>query len=86
MTTADDATMLETMLKAAGEQGKTAALFKALGSDTAVDGEPEAMLKAKADEIEKAAEGKLTKEQAYAKAVEQNPTLYTAYVAKRRSA
>lgn len=86
LTTADDAATLESMLKAAGEQGKTAALFKALGSDTAVDGEPEAMLKAKADEIEKAAEGKLTKEQAYAKAVEQNPAIYSAYVAKRRSA
>lgn len=85
-TTADDAATLETMLKAANAQGQTAALFKALGSDTAADAEPEAMLKAKADEIEKAAEGKMTKEQAYAKAVEQNPALYTAYVTKRRSA
>lgn len=85
-TTADDAATLETMLKAASEQGKTAALFKALGSDSAVDGEPEAMLKAKADEIQKASDGKLTKEQAYAKAVEENPSLYTAYVSKRRAA
>lgn len=85
-TTMDDAATLETMLKAANAQGQTAALFKALGSDTATDAEPEDMLKAKADEIEKAADGKLTKEQAYAKAVDQNPTLYSAYMTKRRSA
>ena len=84
-TTADDATAIETLLKAAGEQGQTAALFKSFGSDTAVDGDPANMLQAKADEIHKAADGKLTKEQAYAKAMDAHPELYTAFVAKRRA-
>lgn len=85
-TTADDAATLENMLKAANAQGQTAALFKAMGSDSSVDAKPEEMLKAKADEIEKAACGKMTKEQAYAKAMEENPSLYSAYVSNRRSA
>jgi hypothetical protein len=85
-TTAEDAALLESMLKAAGSQEKTAALFKSLGSDTAVDSDPEALLKAKAEEIAKASGGKLTKEQAYAKAMDENPGLYGEFLAKRRAA
>lgn len=85
-TTEEDAATFETMLKAANAQGQVAALFKSVGSDSAVDGNPGDLLQAKADEIHKAADGKMTKEQAYAKAMDENPELYTAYVSKRRSA
>lgn len=87
-TTADDAATLEGIFKSLGEvqKGHNVLLFKSLGSSAAVDGEPEAVLKAKADEIFKSAAGKLTKEQAYAKAMDENPGLYQAYIAKRRSA
>lgn len=40
-------------------------------------------MKAKADEIQKANKG-MTFEQAYVQAVETNPSLYNAYIAKRR--
>lgn len=85
VTTEADAEVLETMLKAQSEQGKVAHLFKSVGSSAAVDGDPETLIKAKADEIQKANKG-MTAEQAYAKAVEDNPSLYNAYVAKRRAA
>lgn len=85
MTTADDAAFLESLLKGLNEQGSQAALFKSIGSSAAVDGEPEAILKAKADEIQKANSG-MTFEQAYAQAVDSNPAVYSAYVAKRRAA
>lgn len=88
MTTADDATTLETLLKGFGEfqKANNVVLFKSLGTAGGVDAEPEAQLQAKADEIHKAAGGKLSPQQAYAQAVEQNPALYSAYIAKRRSA
>lgn len=88
MTTADDATTLEQMLKGFGEFQKSnnVVLFKSLGSAAATDAEPEQLLQAKADEIHKAAAGKLSPQQAYAQAMDQNPGLYNAYVAKRRSA
>lgn len=82
-TTVADAETLERLFKAAGEQGKVTNLFRSVGSDTAVDGDPEVLLKAKAEEIRKANTG-LTPEQAYAQAMDQNPSLYNAYVAKRR--
>jgi predicted nucleic acid-binding Zn-ribbon protein len=85
LTTAADADALETMLKAQSEQGKVAHLFKAMGTTQAVDGDPELIIKAKADEIRAVNKG-MTAEQAYAKAVEENPALYNAYVAKRRAA
>jgi hypothetical protein len=85
MTTAEDASTLEAVFKGIVEQGSQAALFKSLGSSAAVDGDPESLLKAKADEIQKANTG-MTFEQAYAKAVDSNPALYNAYVAKRRAA
>lgn len=83
VTTQDDAAYLESMLKGVGEVAGKSALFKSIGTASAVEGEPEAQLQAKADEIRKE-NSKLTKEQAYAQAVEANPQLYTAYVAKRR--
>jgi hypothetical protein len=82
-TTAEDATLVEQMLKSAAEVSGKSDLFKAIGSDSAVDGDPEALLKAKADEIRKAND-KLTPEQAYVAAMDQNPQLYNAYIAKRR--
>lgn len=84
-TTEADAAALETMLKAQAAQSKVSHLFKAMGSSNAVDGDPEALIKAKADEIQKANKG-MTAEVAYAKAVEENPALYNAYIAKRRAA
>lgn len=83
MTTADDAKALTDLLKAAGEVSAQSALFKSIGSDVAVDGDPEELLKAKADEIQKANAG-MTFEQAYVKAMEQSPALYNAYVAKSK--
>lgn len=83
-TTQADAEMLERMFKAAGEQGKVTHLFRSVGSDTAVDGDPEVLMKAKAEDIRKAHTG-MTFEQAYAKAMEDNPSLYNAYIAKRRA-
>lgn len=84
-TTADDAAALETLLKSAGEIASKSPLFKAMGSAAAVDGDPAEMLKAKAEEIQKA-NTSMTYEAAYTKAVEQNPALYGAYVQKRRAA
>lgn len=82
-TTAADAETLERLFKAAGEQSKVTHLFRSVGSDTAVDGDPEVLMKAKAEEIRKA-NTSMTFEQAYAKAMEENPSLYNAYIAKRR--
>lgn len=83
-TTAEDRKSLEAVLKQAGELAERSALFKSFGSDVAVDGDPEAMLTVKADEIRKANKT-LTAEQAYSQACDENPHLYTAYIAKRRS-
>jgi hypothetical protein len=85
MTTEADADTIERLLKSLGEVSVKSLLFKSMGSDAAVDGEPEALLKAKADEIKKANQS-LTDAQAYAKATEENPHLYNAYIAKRRAA
>jgi uncharacterized protein YukE len=82
--TVADAETLERLFKAAGEQGKVSHLFRAVGSETAVDGDPEVLLKAKAGEIQKANNG-MTFEQAYAKAMDENPSLYSAFIAKRRA-
>jgi hypothetical protein len=84
-TTPADAVELETMLKSAGEVSATAALFKSVGSDSASEGDPEEVLKAKAEEIQKANSG-MTYQMAYAKAVDENPKLYNAYITKRRAA
>ncbi|CAB4130449.1 hypothetical protein UFOVP119_73 [uncultured Caudovirales phage] len=81
-TTAEDAAALEGVLKAAAAAANPH-LFRSLGSDAAVDGDPEELLKAKATEIQKA-KG-VTFEAAYAAAMEQNPSLYSAYIQKRRA-
>lgn len=83
-TTEADATALESLLKAAGAQDKVSYLYRTVGSDQAVEGDPEMLMKAKADEIAKANKG-MTFEQAYVAAMEQNPSLYNAYIAKRRA-
>lgn len=82
-TTADDAALVERVLKSAGQIAGASALFKSLGATAAVDGDPSELLKAKAQEIQKGNAG-MTYEAAYAKAVDENPALYGAYVAKRR--
>lgn len=83
MSTVDDAAALTALLKGAGEVADQSALFKSVGSDAAVDGEPEELLKAKAAEIQKVNTG-MTFEQAYVKAMEENPSLYNAYVSKSK--
>lgn len=85
MTTESDVAVIEGVLKAASAQTKTSSLYKAYGTAEAVDGDPETMLKSKADEIARA-DKSLTAEQAYAKAMDANPALYNAYIAKRRGA
>ena len=88
-TTAEDAATLERVFKAVGEQSAAGdRLFRAVGADgsNAADaGDPEQVLKAKADEIRKA-KPTLTGAQAYAAALEQNPDVYDAYINKRRVA
>lgn len=86
-TTADDAKVIETLLKQNAAVMAASPLFKSIGSAAAVDGDPEEILKAKAVEIEKASGGKLTYAQAYDEALKQNPAVYQAYqIAKRRAA
>lgn len=80
---AEDAAALETLLKSLVAVGNANVLFRSVGSDNAVDGDPVEILKAKAEEIRKA-RPTLSAEAAYAAAVDQNPNLYNAYIAKRR--
>ena len=84
-TTADDAETLTRLLKSAAAISARSDLFKSLGADAAGDAveDPEAILKAKAAEIKKANKG-MTDEAAYSEALDQNPELYSAYIAKRR--
>lgn len=84
-TTAADAEQIEAVLKSAAEIGAKSPLFKSIGSAEGVPGDdPEAVLKAKADEIVKA-KG-ITFAKAYDEALAANPDLYNAFIAKRRSA
>lgn len=83
-TTEADAAALEGLLKAAGAQDKVSYLYRTVGTDQAVEGDPEMLLKAKAEEIVKANKG-MTFEQAYTRAMDENPSLYGAYIAKRRA-
>lgn len=85
-TTADDAKVMEDLLKAAKAVDDKSPLFKSIGTAAAVDGEPEALLKAKAEEIVAKSGGSMTYAQAYDKALAENPHLYNDYVAKRRPA
>jgi hypothetical protein len=83
-TTAEDAATVEAVLKSAAAVTATSDLFKSLGAagdDKAM--EPGEALLAKAKELQ-AADPKLTDAVAYEKALEQNPALYTEYLAKRR--
>ena len=83
-TTAEDATVIEGVLKQAGAMASNSVLLKSLGVDTAVEGDPETLLKAKAEEIRKA-KPELSPEAAYSEAMDANPALYNAYIAKRRA-
>jgi len=83
--TADDAKVIETLLRQHAAISAVSPLFKSIGSAVAVEGDPEELLKAKAVEIQKASEGKMTYAQAYDDALKQNPALYEAYIAKRRA-
>jgi hypothetical protein len=83
--TAEDAGKLEQLLKAAGEVTSKSPLFRSVGTDAGADaGDPETALKGKAEEIRKA-KPELSEAQAYSLAMEQNPTLYNDFVAKRRA-
>lgn len=88
--TADDAKAVnEALAQAAGmlkAGGKVVAMTKAIGADIPQneDSDPEALLKAKATEIQKANAG-MTYEAAYSKAVDANPVLYQEYMNKHRA-
>lgn len=84
-TTADDAKLVEAVLKQHAAISAASPLFKSIGSAAAVDGDPEEILKAKALEIQKGSEGKLSYAQAYDEALKLNPSIYEAYIAKRRA-
>lgn len=84
-TTEDDAKVIEKLLKQAATISSLSPLFKSIGSAAAVEGDPEEILKAKALEIQKGSEGKMTFAQAYDEALKQNPSIYDAYIAKRRA-
>lgn len=79
-TTADDAATIETVLKSLSAVQAKSELFKSLGTSLGDPdaGNPEAVLKSKAVEIQKANEG-MTYAEAYTKALEQNPDLYAEY-------
>lgn len=87
-TTEADAKVMEDLLKAAKAVDDKSPLFKSIGSNggAAADGDPEAILKAKADEIVAKSAGKVTFAQAYDQALIENPALYNDYIAKRRTA
>lgn len=81
--TDEDVKAIETLLKSTAAVDTHSALFKSLGTSEAVDGEPEAILKAKAVEVQKA-NPTLSYAQAYTRAMDENPALYDAFIAKRR--
>jgi hypothetical protein len=85
-TTEADATAIETMLKSMAAIAAKSPLFKSIGTGAGDPnaGDPEAMLKSKAEAIQKANEG-MTYAVAYTKALEENPELYAEY-AKTRTA
>lgn len=83
----EDAAVIETVLKSAAEIAKTSKLLKSAGA-TEIDlggQEPEEVVKAKVAELRKA-RPELTAEAAYDEVLKAEPQLYTAMVAKRRSA
>ena len=87
-TTEADVALLEAALAPLVAAMEKSPLFKSLGvppggKEADLD-DPQAALQAKADEIHKAAGGKLTPAQAYTQAMDENPDLYDAFIAKRR--
>jgi hypothetical protein len=82
----DAAKVIDDALKAAAKAVQNSAVFKSFGSATAdFDGDPEEVLKARVRDV-KAKDAALTDEAAYSKAIEENPAIYDAYLAKRRAA
>lgn len=84
-TTPEDAKMIEVVLKQHAAISAASPLFKSIGSAAAVEGDPAELLNSKALEIQKGSEGKMTFEQAYDQALKLNPSIYDAYIAKRRA-
>ena len=85
MTTTEDASALEEMLKSAAAVDKSSALFGSAGVDKGRPADSVTSLDLKAEEIQKANTG-MTREQAITKALEADPALYADYIAKRRAA
>ena len=84
MTTEADASALETLLKSTAKIVDASNLFRVAGAGGGgAEAEPDAIMKAKAEDIFKAANGGLTKEQAYTQACNENPQIYD-QIAKRR--
>lgn len=81
--TADDAKLIEETLTSAARTSNVSPLFKSVGSGAGADGNPEAVLDAKATEIQKA-NPKLTYAQAYDQALTANPELYDRVVKAKR--
>jgi hypothetical protein len=83
-TTEADATAIEALLKSMAAIAAKSPLFKNIGTGAGDPnaGDPEAMLKAKAEAIQKANEG-MTYAVAYTKALEENPDLYAEYTKTR---
>lgn len=72
-------------LRAAKAQAETAGLFKALGSDGPGNADSAEAKLEKAAEAVRKADPKLTKEAAFAKAIEDNPALYAEYNAEQEA-
>ncbi len=82
----DAAKVIDEALKAAAKAVQNSAVFKSFGSATVdFEGDPEEVLKARVRDV-KAKDAALTDEAAYSKAIEENPAIYDAYLAKRRAA
>ena len=81
-----DAELLEKTLKGLAAIAKDSNIFRRSGTSYAATGEPEQILKAKADDIRKASGGKLTAEQAFDAALTANPELYEQSQAIKRTA
>lgn len=82
-TTAEDAALVETVLKQAAATTAASELFKSLGSPATEGASPEEQLVQKAKALQ-AADPKLTDAAAYSLALDQSPALYDEYIAKRR--
>lgn len=80
-----DVDMIDALLRQAATIASQSPLFKSLGGAAAVDGDPDEVVKAKAEAIRKAKPG-TTFEQAYDEVMRAEPHLYDAVLAKRRPA